>query len=182
MSTPTPTPEEIKAFCHAARDGDIATVALYLEEYGDRIVNARDTKDINDAYNARAITWAAFNGRDDVIRLLLSCNADVNGGGTDDRSALNWASAYAYPDTVRLLLWAGADQDQPDVYEKTARQRALDANHPDVLAVYAEWDIELERRRIEAERLRAEEESRREEIASQSAINQIRKIRSYRFK
>lgn len=179
---PTPTPEEIKAFCHAARDGDIPTVAIYLEEYGDRIVNARDAMDVNDAYNACAMTWAAFNGHNDIIRLLLENNADINTPGTDDRTALGWASRWHYPDTVRLLLWAGADEGRADIQGNTPRAQATENNVDDVLAVYADWDAELERRRVEAERLRAEEESRREEIASQSAISQIRKIRSYRFK
>jgi ankyrin repeat protein len=61
--------------------------------------------------------WAAFNGHEETVRILLKCGADIALRDDMGRTALMYSSTAPSPGTVRLLLDAGADVNQRDTDE-----------------------------------------------------------------
>jgi ankyrin repeat protein len=163
-----PGQPEINEFCHAARDGDIAAVTRFLDQYGASIVNGRD--DIE----ARAITWAAFSGNTQMIELLLDRGADINAGGTYDKPALSWAAESGHHDTVRLLLGRGASLEVRD----------RDGNTPLDIArrnpwngIAEEMESLAEEHRVQAAQKAAQQAAREEEAARKILQERLRKLR-----
>lgn len=103
-----PSSADIENFCIAARGGDVAAVEKFLDDFGAAIINAQDS------ISARAITWAAFSGNDEVVKLLLDRGADINAHGTNGKPALSWAAELGKLETVALLLDRGASLDEKD--------------------------------------------------------------------
>src|SRR5688500_2367492 len=63
--------------------------------------------------HTQPIHWAAGNGREAVVEMLLEYGADVNGIDQDGRTALHRA-AKLHPKTVRVLLERGANPNVVD--------------------------------------------------------------------
>jgi ankyrin repeat protein len=103
-----PSPDDIENFCTAAKTGDLPTVQRYLDDYGANIVNAQDN------IKARAITWAAWGGCDEVIKALLKSGADIDAQGTGGKTALSWAAEMGKFETFALLMDRGASLSDRD--------------------------------------------------------------------
>jgi ankyrin repeat protein len=58
------------------------------------------------------LNWASYNGRIDVVKLLLKYGANAQFNGR----ALNWASIHGHLDIVKLLLEHGADVHEDNDY------------------------------------------------------------------
>lgn len=80
-----------------------------------------------------ALICAAFQGRVEIVKLLLDAGADPNIQARDGRTALMWAAEKCYPawvgdskchkEIIRLLLDAGADANIKDKDNRTVLSR-----------------------------------------------------------
>ena len=52
---------------------------------------------------------AAKEGRDDLVGLLLSFQADIDGRDADGKTAVHWASEEGHRNSVQVLVQLGAD-------------------------------------------------------------------------
>jgi ankyrin repeat protein len=114
----TPSREDIVKFCDAAKGGDIGALTTFLDKFGANIINTRDHT------NDTALNWAAWQGRTDVITLLLDRGADIEIKGMHDKTALIWAAEGGKAEAVALLVERGADVKAKDRYGLTAAEQA----------------------------------------------------------
>lgn len=168
----SPAQEEIEKFCHAARDGDVSAVSAFLAQYDGGIINERDS------IAARAITWAAFMDRRDVIELLLDKGALIDAGGTKDRPALGWAAQMGYTEAVRLLLERGANPDVPDSEGQTPLMLARGSGHAPIAELIVHW---TEQRRELEEREKERRKNDDARAASATRLQKLRKIKAPRL-
>jgi ankyrin repeat protein len=75
---------------------------MFLNLFAENIIDERDS------IKACALTWAAFEGHIDIVKLLLERGADIEAKGTHDRTALGWAAQAGKPDIAALLMEKGA--------------------------------------------------------------------------
>lgn len=125
----TPSREDVQSFCEAANRGDTDVVKDFLDQFGKSIVNERDN------INARALTWAAFSGHTETVRLLIDRGADINAAGTNDKPALTWAIESGRRDVAEFLLKKGASLDVKDSAGSTPLDYARRAGNGDMLAL-----------------------------------------------
>lgn len=104
--------------CNSTLTNDTAGVVEALSKGADP-----DTFCIFDGYNMTALTWATFDGYEDIVVALLAKNASVDlispvssGSYT---TALVEAATYGRVPIARLLIDAGADVDLPGYYDYT---------------------------------------------------------------
>jgi ankyrin repeat protein len=65
------------------------------------------------------LIFAAINGHVDLIKLLLSYGAEVDGTDFHGRTALSWASEYCQYWAVKILVEHGADVNTKDKEQTT---------------------------------------------------------------
>jgi ankyrin repeat protein len=65
-----------------------------------------------DADGYTAVHFAAWDGKDDALKMLLKAGADPDIVALDGRTALHLATAMGYSDTVKILIGAGIDIDR----------------------------------------------------------------------
>lgn len=124
-----PTREDVQSFCEAANHGDTEAVRNFLDQFDKAIVNERDN------INARALTWAAFSGQIDTVKLLIERGADINAGGTNDKPPLTWAIESGRRDVAEFLLKKGASLDVRDSSGSTPVDYAKRAGNDEMLAL-----------------------------------------------
>ncbi|XP_036358121.1 uncharacterized protein LOC115210688 isoform X2 [Octopus sinensis] len=78
---------------------------------------------------------ACANGLSEIVKLLISCGADVNACNTRGYCGLHLASHNGFPDVASQLLKAGADIELKDNLEKTALHHACNTSCKDVVEV-----------------------------------------------
>lgn len=99
MEFATPSKSEIH---NAALRGDLTKVkALVKEKPG--LASSLDNNGLT------PLDCAAFNGRTDITKFLVSCNASINAKNAVGLSALHCASLAGQTAEVRLLVALGAD-------------------------------------------------------------------------
>ena len=64
-----------------------------------------------DAWNGSPLLWAAQNGREDMVRLLLDKGAQINRGDTEFKTALAYAKEAGHSAVADLLLARGATME-----------------------------------------------------------------------
>lgn len=101
--SPAITNEDFIALCKSA-DGTKIEEAII--NGGD--VNAKDKSGFT------ALIWAAKEGRDNVVELLLKYNADINARNNKGVTALMWASSRGNTKTTKVLLDHSAEVDIKD--------------------------------------------------------------------
>lgn len=89
-----------------------------------------DIKEVS--YNL--LSLSARYERVNVINYLFANNADVN-KSCSDTTPLMYAAMYGYTDTVKLFLKKGAKKETKDSNGKTAKDHALENNHPETAAI-----------------------------------------------
>jgi ankyrin repeat domain-containing protein 50 len=72
-----------------------------------------------------ALYWATENGHEEAVGLLLKNGADVNAKDEYGSTALHWATWEGHEGVVRLLLGKGADIDAKDIDGWTAMRFAV---------------------------------------------------------
>jgi hypothetical protein len=120
-------PKNVSAVHVAAASGLEATALLLLENG----YNA----DSRDNYGQTPLSWAAVNGHEAVVRLLLD-RADVDADSKDDygQTPLSGAAQCGKEAVVRLLLYrADVDADSKDDDGETPLSRAAENGHEAVV-------------------------------------------------
>ncbi|KAI0027854.1 ankyrin repeat-containing domain protein, partial [Vararia minispora EC-137] len=107
----------------AARCGSIDIICLLLDNGAD--IEGRGQ------YGETALqaAFSSWEGRSDVIQLLLDCGAQLQ---TDARTLLA-AACGGSPDNVRFLIDHGADIEGHDQFGQTALQMASSCGHLEVV-------------------------------------------------
>ncbi len=90
-------------------------------------------------YGRTPLHTAAYEGRFDVVKLLLEHGADPNTQDKDGRTPLHWAALRGLVDVVRLLLVHGADPTVEDEDGKTPLDLARVKGFHEVVSVIKEW-------------------------------------------
>jgi ankyrin repeat protein len=155
-----PSQEDIENFCTAAKSGDVPGVERYLDQFGASIVNAQDN------ISARAITWAAWGGCDEVIKLLLKNGADIDAHGTGGKTALSWAAEMGKFETFALLLDRGASLNEADDSGTTPADHARRSYNTAIVELVNQYydEIEVRKRKAEEQKTMQAERDAREAI------------------
>ncbi|MGB6065920.1 MAG: ankyrin repeat domain-containing protein [Desulfomonilaceae bacterium] len=115
----------------AARTGDYLEVVGYLNEGAD--VNTRDQDGLT------PLIWAAIQGHEEVVRVLLEQGAALEAKNNNGDTALMWASVMGHKEVVELLLGHGANADLSEPKSGvTALMAAAAEGHTDVVEVLLE--------------------------------------------
>ena len=67
----------------------------------------------------RGLLWAAGNGHEAVVKVLIAAGADVNKVGNQCGTPLHCAAAYGHEAVVKVLIAAGADVNKAHKYGGT---------------------------------------------------------------
>jgi ankyrin repeat protein len=114
-----------------ARIGDYLAVDTYLREGAE--VNCRDKDGLT------PLIWAAIQGHEGIVRLLLERGADLEAKNHNGDSALMWASVMGHKDVVDFMLDRGANADLGEPKSGvTALMAAAAKGHADVAQVLVE--------------------------------------------
>ncbi len=114
-----------------ARIGDYLAVDTYLR--GGTEVNCRDKDGLT------PLVWAAIQGHEEVVKLLLERGADLEAKNHNGDTALMWASVMGHKDVVNFMLDRGANADLGEPKsEVTALMAAAAKGHADVAQVLVE--------------------------------------------
>jgi len=110
-----------------AKSGDVDALAKRLAgKDGKKGVNSHDDKGIT------PLCWAAMNGRDKAVEMLLKAGAEVSGKNRDGGTPLHAAAFLGRTSTVKLLLKNEADVNARNLAGDTPLQ-----------GVTAEWSEEI---------------------------------------
>ena len=96
-------PCSARGFHQAAVTGDRRGVALFLE--------ARVNTEISNERGWTPMMLAAFNGHDEVIRVLIKHQANVHAGDLNGNTALHWAADAGQMSSAKLLIENRAEVD-----------------------------------------------------------------------
>lgn len=99
--------------------------------------NTRDTDERTIAH------YAAKDGHDGIVRVLMEHSADLNARDKDDTTAVHWASGGGHEGIVRLLLQGGVDLEAMDVKDKTALGWAVEGGHEEIVKILADGGADL---------------------------------------
>ena len=114
-----------------ARIGDYLAVDRYLHEGAD--VNCRDGDGLT------PLIWAAIQGHEEVVRLLLERGGNLEAKNHNGDTALMWASLMGHKDVVDFMLDRGANADLGEPKSGvTALMAAAAKGHADVAQVLVE--------------------------------------------
>jgi hypothetical protein len=107
-------------FVEAARDGNLATVKKTLKDDPDLVSSIVDLSP-GGTYKCEStpLELAAGNGHKDIVEILLSNKADVNGAGNTGWTALHAAARRGRMDMAELLLANKAVVDVTNMFRMT---------------------------------------------------------------
>jgi len=92
-----------------------------------------------DSIGMSALHWAAANGHEATVRLLLDCGAHIGAQNSRGWTALHWAAKSGREATVRLLLERGAHAGAQDINGWTALHRAAERGRMAIVQLLREW-------------------------------------------
>jgi ankyrin repeat protein len=78
---------------------------MFLHEQGSTDIDLEDEVDSKDIYSRTPLSWAAGNGHEAVVKLLLATGkADIDSKDSGyGRTPLSWAARYGQEAVVKLL-------------------------------------------------------------------------------
>ncbi|KAF3919192.1 hypothetical protein AA313_de0200251 [Arthrobotrys entomopaga] len=100
-----------------------------------------ETKD--NEYGQTPLSWAARNGHQAVVQLLIEAKADIEAKDKYGQTPLSWAARNGHQAVVQLLIEAKADIKAKDNYGQTPLLWAAENGHQ---AVVEQLNVELARR------------------------------------
>jgi ankyrin repeat protein len=103
-----------------------------------------DSKD--DKYGRAPLSWAADNGYEAVVKLLLEKGADVESKSNNGRTPLSWAAKNGHEAVVKLLLEKGADVGSQSIYGQTPLSWAAENGYEAVVKLLLEKGADVESR------------------------------------
>lgn len=68
-----------------------------------------DNVNVKDLTGNTPLIYAAQNGNEDIVKILIDAGADINAQNIYNNSALVWAATWGRPHIVRILISCGAD-------------------------------------------------------------------------
>lgn len=169
---PQPSPEELKAFHDAARQGDTGTVREFLDKHGNGLVEEED------GAGTSPLFLAALYNRCDTVVLLLDRGADVNRRGNFARTALMRAAIGDHLDVVILLLDRGADIEAKDNENITALMFAERYDRAEIISFLRQWSETKNQR--EAEKKKQQEEDDAARAAAAAVESRLEKLKHLR--
>jgi ankyrin repeat protein len=117
-------------FAIAIEGANLAAVKALVEEGA-----SPDTPIEYGEHKTTPLNKAAWNGRRDIVKYLLSKGAAVNGKDSDGKTALHDAVTRGFDDVVDVLLAAGADARVADSRGNTPFSAAMFGGHYDIAEV-----------------------------------------------
>jgi ankyrin repeat protein len=127
------TPE---GFFEASETGNRAAVALFLE--------AKISTEIRDNRGWTPLMLAAFNGRDEIIDMLIQNNADVNSLDQGGNSALHWAAFGGHLSSAKRLIEHHARINEQNSFGWTPLIEATARNHLNIVTLLIESGANLD--------------------------------------
>ncbi len=124
----------------AAKSGDLVAVKRILKEGGElhsATVNARDKAGMT------PLMWAAQNGEDEIVELLLESGADPDARGPSGLTALMRAAYNDHPEIAADLIKHGAELEERSVSAATALAFAAGRGSVASLEVLAKAEADL---------------------------------------
>lgn len=164
-----PTREEVNDFCTAGKTGDMQKLKDSLDKFGRAIINEADHN------GDTALTWAAWTGQIEAVKLLLDSGAPIDGPGMHGKSALIWAVQGNKKEVVTLLLERGADINAKDNNGETAFTMS-DRNGPQEMAQFLRSWVEDQKRLAEQRRQDAEQKQQ-QDAARALATERLRQLK-----
>lgn len=111
--------------------GHVNVCRYLLEAAGER---SKDLANTESTTLATPIMWAAWAGSLEVVKLLVSYEADPHFCNKDGCSSAHWAAAGGNVDVCKYLYEeVGVDFDEPDNSGKVPLNHAIDYGHDDVV-------------------------------------------------
>lgn len=112
----------------AAGKGDLATIQKLLKP-DPTLVFVKDRKGLT------ALDYAAMNGHDNVVELLLANKADVHATNENGGQPLHYGACYGHPHIVELMIANKADVNAKDRDTVTPLHCAAYGGYKDVVAI-----------------------------------------------
>jgi ankyrin repeat protein len=105
-----------------------------------------DTKDSDtkDDYGQTPLSWAAENGHEAVVKLLVEKGAELESKDYFGRTPLLWAAENGHEAVVKLLVEKGAELESKDCNARTTLSWAAGNGHEAVVKLLVEKGAELE--------------------------------------
>jgi hypothetical protein len=121
--------------CLASALGLGSTVEEFLHEQNSTGLDLKDKIESKDmTYGRTPLSWAASNGHEAVVKLLLASKADVDFQvGAYGQTPISWAARKGHEAVVKLLLASKADVDSKDRYGQTPLSWAAENGHEAVV-------------------------------------------------
>lgn len=105
----------------------------------DELLMRKYGPDSKDAYNRTPLSYAAENGQETTVRLLLDDGEDLESRDfRHKRSALSWAALKGHKVVVKILLRGGADLESRDEDARTPLSFAAAEGHEAVVNLLVE--------------------------------------------
>jgi hypothetical protein len=89
-------------------------------------------------YGRTPLSWAARQGREAVVKLLLEKGAEIEAKDEYGRTPLSWAAGQGHEAVVKLLLEKGAEIEVKDEYGSTPLSWAAEQGHEAVVKLLLE--------------------------------------------
>ena len=108
------------------------------------LLRNRDNPFVEDGWGRTPLIWAARNGHEAVVKLLLEKGAQMDSKDKYNQTALLLAVQNGHEAMVKMLLKEGADLDSKDVYGQTPLSRAARKGHEAVIGLLLDKGAELD--------------------------------------
>ncbi|RMZ91406.1 hypothetical protein DV736_g1357, partial [Chaetothyriales sp. CBS 134916] len=107
--------------------------------------NLPDIEDmVSDEYGETPLSWAALQGHEVVVKLLLEKGAELDSKDEYGETPLSWAALQGHEVVVKLLLEKGAELDSKSKSGQTPLSWAAQGGHEAVVKLLLEKGAELD--------------------------------------